>query len=257
MKFLIQIGNNPEMPIEHDFTFTLMKAIEYWRWRRKTEPIGYLFTTYDYFITDGVERKDINYKDYCPIGSVEFVLKFYELVWGIHNIKPINVPISLLSYAGRNIFNSTAGPDNIPWVGERYIKSHDIIKDSLSGVCDFEEYQKITKGDFQISDIVDVDVEYRCFVLNNELLGVHYYSGDFTILPDLDKIEEIIHVYKANGLPPSAYTLDIYSGDFGDTFHIMEIHDFFSCGLYGFANLDKLPIMFWRSHLDKIKNIKL
>ena len=36
---------------------------------------------------------------------------------------------------------------------------------------------------------------------------------------------------------------------------IIEVHDFYSCGLYGFNQLNRLPYMFWSSHLKKlIKN---
>jgi hypothetical protein len=41
---------------------------------------------------------------------------------------------------------------------------------------------------------------------------------------------------------PVAYTLDV--GVNNDGTFVIECHDFFSCGLYGFAKLDILPPMF-------------
>jgi len=43
---------------------------------------------------------------------------------------------------------------------------------------------------------------------------------------------------------PIAYTLDV--GVVNDKTYIIEVHDFFSCGLYGFSNHQILPFMFSR-----------
>jgi hypothetical protein len=51
---------------------------------------------------------------------------------------------------------------------------------------------------------------------------------------------------------PVAYTLDVGVNK-KHTF-IIEAHDFFSCGLYGFADLKLLPLMFYRWFRDYINN---
>jgi hypothetical protein len=263
MEFLIQTGNNPEQPIEHDFSFTLLKAIEYRKWRvthTLEDDIKYEFITHwdfeNKFYGRFAEGMPYQYKNYCPIGSVEFVLNFYKLVWRIENIKPINVPECLFGFAGRTIYNID-NKDITKYDGLNYIKSNDIIKFEENGVYEENDLSKLPNGNYQISKIIDdIDVEYRVFVLNNEVLGIQHYGGDFRRFPDdkeLDDIDTMVLTYKNNGNPPPAYTLDVFGDNRG--FHVMEVHDFFSCGLYGFADLDKLPIMFWRSHLDKIKNI--
>lgn len=46
------------------------------------------------------------------------------------------------------------------------------------------------------------------------------------------------------------YFLDVgNSGTF-----VIECHDFFSCGLYGFADYSKLPHMFYKTFKEIIKN---
>lgn len=46
---------------------------------------------------------------------------------------------------------------------------------------------------------------------------------------------------------PIAYTLDVFVAEFsgcaGDKTYIMEAHDFFGCGLYGFDMPDLYPYM--------------
>ena len=52
---------------------------------------------------------------------------------------------------------------------------------------------------------------------------------------------------------PHAYTLDVGVTENGETV-VIEVHDFFSCGLYGFLRTDKLPYMFWRWYFYYVKN---
>ncbi len=74
--------------------------------------------------------------------------------------------------------------------------------------------------------------------MNGELVGLQNYSGDFVNFPDVKKINKMISVYAG----PVAYTLDVGINSRG-TF-VVEVHDFFSCGLYGFSDRKILPFMF-------------
>lgn len=53
---------------------------------------------------------------------------------------------------------------------------------------------------------------------------------------------------------PIAYTLDVAITDKGDTV-VLEVHDFFSCGLYGFNDYRKLPYMLHRWYVNYIKGL--
>ena len=55
----------------------------------------------------------------------------------------------------------------------------------------------------------------------------------------MDKIKAMINAYKTQ---PIAFTLDVAISN-NDTV-IIEVHDFFSCGLYGFSEHKILPFMF-------------
>jgi hypothetical protein len=54
---------------------------------------------------------------------------------------------------------------------------------------------------------------------------------------------------------PIAYTLDVGVNDKDGTF-IIEIHTFFSCGLYGFVNHAILPNMFYQCFQEYIQKEK-
>ena len=107
-------------------------------------------------------------------------------------------------------------------------------------------------GNFQISSLIDeFKGEFRCFVYEGKLIDIRQYDGDFKILPDFNLIYEMIDEYKS---APHAYTLDVGVTDKNET-AIIEVHDFFSCGLYGFMEVNKLPFMFWRWYYYYVINI--
>ena len=91
---------------------------------------------------------------------------------------------------------------------------------------------------YQFSQVILIDSEWRAFVYKGKLVGLQNYCGEFTLFPDVEKIKEMIKAYKS---APIAYTLDVGINANG-TF-VIEVHDFFSCGLYGFSD-SSLPFMF-------------
>jgi hypothetical protein len=101
-----------------------------------------------------------------------------------------------------------------------------------------------------VSEEIDIESEWRTFIYNGELVGIHHYLGDFTIFPDILFIQQMIAAYK--NCPP-AYTLDVGINKNG-TF-LIEVHPFVSCGLYGFRNYKLLPSMFISSFQYLVKKI--
>lgn len=230
MQFIIQTFNNQ---IQHDFSFTLLEAIRYHEWYYK-ESIPYTLT-------------DKECPDYIPnatpIGSVEFVSNYLEKHYSLKP-KPRNVPDELIKYAGRGVFNDT---DKMHRTRDLFAKSNDKIK----GFANFVELnEKLAPGNYQFNELVMIESEWRCFVYDNKLVGLQNYAGDFTVFPDVNRIDMFIEEFKT---APIAYTLDVYVDEKDATF-VMETHDFFSCGLYGFADLKLLPIMFSRWFYDYVKN---
>jgi hypothetical protein len=79
-----------------------------------------------------------------------------------------------------------------------------------------------------VSPKINIESEYRCFVLKNELIGIKHYSGDFTIFPSVNQINNMIAAYTE---APIAYTLDV--GVVQNETIIIECNDAWSIGNYG------------------------
>jgi hypothetical protein len=205
----------------HDFSFHVLKAIEYQNWfNNETIYLKYNISNFSF-------HKNNIPKDFIPIGSVEFVHAFLKYHYNIEP-KPINIPNELmdLKYTKRNMI---IGDENTSWVGEKFVKSMDKIKFFTEIIPnDFS----LDNGNYLISDIINIESEWRCFVYNKKLVGMSNYTGDFTMFPDVNLINEMINNY--NNCPP-AYTLDIGINKEVGTF-IIEVHNFYSCGLYGFQD---------------------
>lgn len=215
MNFLIQTINGE---VVHDFSFELIEACKFNNWFRDTDEFRYELTDSEQF------------PDFIPVGTVEFVCSYLDVFFG-KVPKPKNIPDELLLYhfTNRRVLNGTEKDV----FGECFVKSNDVIK----GFCEITD--KAPKGNYQISELIEVDSEYRCFVFDRKLVGLQNYCGDFTLFPDISIIEDMIMEYKTS---PIAYTLDVGISN-GITF-VIEVHDFFSCGLYGFSNHSILPHMF-------------
>lgn len=215
MKFLIQTINGK---VKHDFSFTLLESIEFQNWLRNDKSFEVCFTD------------EATMPNYIPIGSVEFVSKYINDYYGI-TPKPKNIPLELIgkNWTGRTVINGTEKDI----IGEKFVKSNDKIK-SFTEIC-----KAAPVGNYQISDLIDIESEWRAFVFEDKLVGLQNYSGEFDIFPNVDKIKAMINAYKTQ---PIAFTLDVAISN-NDTV-IIEVHDFFSCGLYGFSEHKILPFMF-------------
>ncbi len=217
MKFLIQTD---EDRVLHDFTFVLDEALRFDKWMGRNY------------------HKSTHCKDYShmagfvPVGSVEFVQGYLKYAYNL-TVKPRNVPPELMStlFSGRPMRNMVAdrtvdlSKDNL------HVKSNDHIKMEL-------DLSNLAPGSYQISPIQDYSSEWRAFIWRGDLVGLQNYAGDFTEFPDINAINRMIRIFDG----PCAYTLDV--GIRGGCTWVVEVHDFFSCGLYGFADLRLLPIMF-------------
>lgn len=215
MKFLIQTINGK---VKHDFSFILLESIDFQNWLRNDKSFETCFTD------------EPTKPNYIPIGSVEFVSKYITDYYGI-TPKPKNIPLELIgkNWTGRTVTNGTEKDI----IGEKFVKSNDTIK-SFTEIC-----KTAPEGNYQISDLIDIESEWRAFVYEGKLVGLQNYAGEFSIFPNVDKIKAMINAYKTQ---PIAFTLDVAISN-NDTV-IIEVHDFFSCGLYGFSEHKILPFMF-------------
>lgn len=265
IKFLLQ---TIEGKVKHDFVFGLEQAIEYQNWRGNDMCCKYCSLediTHFYMSDEDLE-------DYVPVGTVQFVLAYIDrfiLKRGGFLIRPLNVPVALQSYAGRHLCDHVIDDESREGIyehwkgkigedGSMFVKSNERIKSKVNDFYyagDLLDKDELPDGEYQISSRIDIISEYRCFVYNDRLVGIQYYSGDFTVFPDVRTIEYMLSEYRydyGNGNAPQAFTLDVAVTSEGKTV-VMEVHEFFSCGLYGFDDYTVLPYMFVRTFND-IKN---
>lgn len=224
MKFLIQTINGE---VKHDFSFTLIESCNYNNWVRNNND-------FQYELTDFESCSKFRDKGFIPVGSVEFVSAYMKR----HHkatLKPINIPDELnkIKFTGRIIFNGQES-DLIKGF-KKFVKSNEVIK-SFTEITD-----NAPKGCYQISDLIEIDSEWRTFVYNGKMVGLQNYAGEFDIFPNVFAINEMIKAYENS---PVAYTLDVAISK-GETV-VIEVHDFFSCGLYGFSEHKILPFMISR-----------
>ena len=246
MKFLIQKENDY---FDYDFCEGLFKSIEYQNWLldgmdgiKYTENyINYSFGKLNYIKTSYS-------KDCIPCGSVEFVTAYMEQI-GLPIPNPRNVPKTLFKYAGRKIFNIDQSKIKFHVKDNYFCKSNNTIKGECGMISEIKQF---LDTDFQLSSIVDMISEYRCFIYKHELVGIQNYQGDFTIFPNVPKVKSMIKDFTDQ---PIAYTLDVFIDNNLDTW-CLEVHDFFSCGLYGFRDYRILPFMFsnwWNEYKKRSK----
>lgn len=245
MKFLIQKINKE---IRHDFSFTLLESIRYNNWYHNNNDITYKFiNSYDVIEPDDIYPiipfKQYHYtQKYVPIGSVEFVNEFLAHFYGFV-LKPTNVPEELFHYAGRYIFNGTEKDLK----DKLFVKSNDHIK-NICGIFNEGEYE-LPEGNYQFSEVIDIESEWRAFVYEGKLVGLNNYSGDFTRFPNVKTINGMIDIYTT---APIAYSLDVGISDDRGTF-VIECGGFSSMGLYGFADHKVLPYMFYKYFHETIQ----
>lgn len=241
------------------------------------------------------ENGEIKDDEYTPVGSVEFIQTFAKLVGGTTGLLPLNVPPELQPaiYSGRPIYNIPSEEsakilvDNL--LGKRMLhgrwhvkdatvikhpdnKFYDVIPDTRNGAMTMEARigpdghtcGKVFDHKFagkivgkQVSGVVpDIVSEWRVFIdkkdMRGPVIGCECYSGDPIAFPKADRIRQFIEAYT---LSPEIYTLDVMVDKFGNTW-VVECHEFFSCGLYGFEYLN-YPNLINRAWFTILRRIRV
>lgn len=178
-------------------------------------------------------------KEAIPVGSIDFVEAFLKRVHGIEKMNPIEVPNVLRKdkYVKRKY--SIVEKKHFPKTGYYFTKYVSSLKEfSHIGSAEELQYRKqsqLKEGYYQVSEVVDIVSEYRCFILEDEIIGIQFYDGDCTVMPneeDIALLKEMVETYKSDETRPMAYTLDVgiirYRG-----LALLECHPHVSVGLYG------------------------
>ena len=79
------------------------------------------------------------------------------------------------------------------------------------------------------SEIVSFRSEYRCYILNGEVIGVRPYKGDPLLFPDGQRIREAVAAWAD---APVAWALDVGVTTTNQTL-LVEVNDSYALGSYG------------------------
>lgn len=147
-------------------------------------------------------------------------------------LKQIDYPEKLKKYLYRNItrthtknlkleFPFFIKPTNIKSFAGRVVNE---FKD-LIGVKDEELY--FTKG------IYNIVSEYRCYILNGQIIGVKHYKGDPYLSLEESLVQEMVSEYTDC---PNAYSMDIGITECGKNI-LIECNSGYSTGNYGLSDV--------------------
>lgn len=113
-----------------------------------------------------------------------------------------------------------------------FCKPANVLKGFNHGIVDtLETFKAIvdTGLDVIISEIVEFEAEYRCFIIDKKIVSCQFYLGDFELYPNLSLVKSAIDCYKS---APIGYSIDVGVLDTGKT-ALIECNDGWSLGDYG------------------------
>lgn len=176
--------------------------------------------------------------EYIPVGSLEFVHKWLNLVYGIKNINPIEIPDVLRTFEFLKRKYKIVKASDVPKKGRYFIKDVSVLKNfSYSG--DMENFDfSLLQNDrlYQVSEIVEIEAEYRVYIIQGKIEAIVQYDGnplsfcDKRYIVDSGLLNKANIIYSMTEDYPNSYTMDIIVNERGTS--ICEVHPFISVGLY-------------------------
>lgn len=215
-------------------------------WRNREEP-GTNYRLVKWSDAAGGEIDPAPERDAIPVGSLDFC----EAVLGkgrtaYPGIRPLNVPSCLRdsSYICRRM--KEAKPEEIQgyfkkWNTDKlFIKSMTIPKAYTGLYSRRDKLPEFPDDIYLVSETLEFNAEWRCFVYNNKIMDIRRYSGSYAVpfLPcDVEFAREIVRTVAACVRPRlDAYTLDLGKTTAREVPVVVELHNFLSCGLYGYED---------------------
>lgn len=157
------------------------------------------------------------------------------------NVPVYDYPIELKEFYGRKIYAGVLGEIvNIPDNWGKFIKpkagSKVFTGRVVNGTRDLIGIGLPFDYPIWISEVVEFIAEWRCFVLDGQVLDVRPYTGDYHAHFDASVIDEAISCWKD---APIAYGLDIGVTRDGRTL-VVEVNDGYALGNYGLSPLNSI-----------------
>ena len=278
MKFLLQEDTLL------DFIFALKKSKEWYDWwqpkafppivefvdsgcSKEICPVGSLEFCLDYYKKLGIELKPMNVPEnlfHLAIGggayggSVKNV-NFEEWLEEVFTKRGYTEEKKYAMRSSGRFYMFIKSESKFKWPGNGlYNTFGDFLNSPLYDPSDRYQITSYYSG---------IEDEWRVFVFDKKVIGIkRYFSEDCLTInpPDRKIIDEVV-----NNVDLPAYSFDLCVLDRNKPnfcvspdspllqrekqyiTRLVEVHDFFSTGLYGFDDYSKLPYMFYRSHLHK------
>lgn len=249
-----------------DFCLELLNGVDFFDYFRPDEKINVAIDKLEYLKNTFSSSTSNDLTNYCPVGTIEFVRTFFSEVFGISEMdalpNPINVPIELMDdeFSGREMFidrvENNRLPENDASSGRYFVKSMRTIKSPSNGMIMVSGNRvPLNDGLYQFSRLIDFESEWRFFIVKNVVTGkydIDYfsnYSGNPLLVPDLKAVQKMID--QIAHYDDDALTLDVGIVNTTDGYktYVVECHQIFSCGLYGYSNPQRYPIFLWRWYL--------
>jgi hypothetical protein len=260
---LIQIEENGSP--SYDFCYALELSRRYLEWSSAGKEFEY-----EYSKTGNVK---LDHPDsYIPVGSVEFVEDFVRTNYGekaVSELKPIYPEILKDCYLG-NIIQTNAyyAAKLLEKQTHRalHVKSATRLKDESNGnyspdyILQRKDVYDKNNG-FFVGECIYPLSEWRVFVHDGELLTIKHYAGDLWMLPNEHVVKSIIKAYcddiKYQIKESPTFCLDVGISPIDNATKVIELHEFYSCGLYGFDYYDRLPYMYSKQWFHILSRIKI
>lgn len=278
MRFMLQKDSCTGKVSGHDVVKRLVDLDDYFKETGKPFKTAFCATEEIRGLAgNGVEMSGMPICDmsaFVPVGDVVFVQEFMKRMGGPDGIPPFNVPSPLMDpvYSGRDVRDiRNAGEarrflSGISEGGRFYAKDARVIKSPSNGVVEIvpdgepesdgyldgvrrlerEGAESFILG-MQVSTMLpEILSEWRVFVHNGGIVGCENYIGDPVAFPSgvvlkamADRLDEHRGSLEHDAFP-ATYSFDV-AVTLEGTF-VIEMHDFFSVGLYGFESV-KYPYM--------------
>lgn len=146
---------------------------------------------------------------------------------------PLDYPEELKEYLGRNIYKTTLSEVRGS-TKKQFVKP--VIQKLFTGfVWNGIKSDRLRTATFDddaecyVCDVIDFVAEYRCFIMNKEIMGVKIYRGDWSVAPKRAIVETAVSKFTS---APAAYSLDFGITNDNRTL-LVEANDGFSLGAYG------------------------
>lgn len=204
---------------------------------------------------DGISIKEIEEQTHSrviPVGGIRFIESYLG-----KPIKAINIPKELRGreFTGREVCEGNK--ETLDKLTEKYKEL--FIKDAkhckqFEPVIYSKTYTGDVPDDIFMSEILNIDAEYRAFVYRGVLLDARRYACSVLAGSDgkldTDLIRKAISTWKTQ---PTAFTLDFAVTSDGRTV-LIEAHNFLGCGLYGLDETSSLAYMTIAAYEHELNN---